>query len=101
MIDITVYPLINSNPVPSKGVSSPSRQRTLKGKIVLIRKGRRAKRRFGTYSQKAIPNERRTKKEQRGFELNQDNPTTKFLLCHVENIDSEIKGKEIIIRIVD
>lgn len=101
MIDITVYPLINPNPVPSKGNSPSSKQRTLKGKIVSIRKGRRAKRRIGSYTQKTISDERRVKRERRGLELNQDSQTAKFLLCRVENTENEIKGKEIIIRIVD
>ena|SRR3989338_6249901 len=100
MIDITIYPLINPTPVPSKGNSPPSKQRTLKGKVVSIRKGRRTKRRLGHYSQKTI-DERRVKRERRGLELNQDNQTAKFLLCQVENAENEIKGKEIIIRIVD
>ncbi len=101
MIDITVYPLINPNPVPSKGNSPTSKQRTLKGKIISIRKGRRSKRRFGSYTQKTISDERRVKKERRVSELNQDNQTAKFLLCRAENAENEIKGKEIIIRIVD
>lgn len=101
MIDITVYPLVNPNPVPAKGNSPLSKQRTLKGKIVSIRKGRRSKRRLGHYSQKTISDERRLKRERRGLELNQDSQTAKFLLCRVENTENEIKGKEVIIRIVD
>lgn len=103
MIDIIVSPLINPNLVPSKGSGALPRQRTLKGKIVSIRKGRKGKRRLISCSARHDPVEKRIKREQRSVEINQDNLAYQFVLCEVENPEnlSEMKGKGVIIRIVD
>jgi hypothetical protein len=103
MIDIIISPLINPNPIPSKGSSASPRQRTLRGKIVSIRKGRKGKRRLVSCPAKPVPIEKRIKREQRIVEINQDNSAHQFLLCEVENTEnlSVIKGKEIMIRVID